>query len=107
MPETDAAQWLQMHGTHTVRTFGVTLDGVVVGKHVARKKFLKAVDGGVALSDFIYGIDLGGTPMIGWWGAWRTPFIGDLHQRPDPNTLIAVPWQPGFAECMVDHVDLE
>ena len=102
----DVEAWLDSHSIHTVRTLGVSHDGIAVGKHLARRKFGKAIETGAAMSDFVYGFDLGGTPMVGWWADWRTSHLGDMLQMPDPSTLMPTPWQPGVALCLADHTDV-
>lgn len=98
--------WLDQHSVHTVRTEGVSPDGVVVGKYLSRSKFESSLLTGVALSEIAFGVDLGAQPHIGWWPDWREPFLGDIHQQPDTSTLVLHPWRPGFAACVVDHVSL-
>src|SRR5207249_10394346 len=87
------SEWLQAHAVSTVRTEGVTLDGVVIGKQVSRQKFERAVAAdGVAINELVaYGLDLAETPYVGWWGDWRHPEFGDILQRPDPSTLVLLP----------------
>lgn len=88
-----------------VRTEGVVPDGVVIGKYVSRDKFERSLPLGPALADFAFAYDLAGTPQLGWWADWRQPFLGDVLQRPDLDTLIEV--RPGVASCIVDFVGVD
>jgi len=89
----------------TVRTEGVVPDGPLIGKYLSRDKFDRSLPIGPALADFAFAYDLAGTPQLGWWHDWRQPFLGDVHQRPDLDTLIQI--RPGVAACLVDFVDVE
>ncbi len=93
--------------TTMVRIEGTTLDGPLVGKHVARQKFQHCLPEGVCLADFILGIDLAGTPQLGWWGDWRQPNLGDMYLRPDLTTGVPVSDEPGVVSYLGDftHVD--
>ena len=90
----------------TVRTEGITPDGVVLGKHLRRSKFERSLPLGPAISDIAFGYDIGGTPHLGWWGDWRSACLGDVHQRPDMDTLVVGVDRPHMASVIVDFVDL-
>lgn len=96
----DVAAWLEDHDIDIVRLEAPGIDGQLLGKHLARKKFEKSLDAGVSLSDFALMIDIGGTPQLGWWADWRQPAFGDILLVADPSTLVAVPWEPGIATCL-------
>ena len=106
MTTDEAAAWLAAHGIATVRTEGVSPDGVVLGKHLARAKFERSLPLGPAISDIAFAYDIGGTPYLGWWDDWRQECLGDIHQRPDLATLVVSPHRQAMASCMVDHVDV-
>ena len=106
MTPEEAAAWLAAHEITTVRTEGVSPDGLVLGKHLARAKFERSLPLGPAVSDIAFAYDLGGTPYLGWWDDWRQECLGDIHQRPDLATLVITPQRPDMAACMVDHVDV-
>jgi glutamine synthetase len=74
-----------------VRLEGTTLDGPLVGKFLARERFEQSLPAGVCLADFVLGMDLAGTPQLGWWGDWRQPALGDMYLRPDLSTAMADP----------------
>jgi glutamine synthetase len=103
---TELGPWLDAHEVTTVRTEGVTPDGVVLGKHLSRSKFERSLPLGPAISDIAFGYDIGGTPYFGWWGDWRQECLGDIHQRPDLATLVVGVDRPGMASCIVDYVDV-
>jgi glutamine synthetase len=108
MDRDEITRWLDEHDIDTVRTEGVNLDGVVIGKYVSRSKFERALTSGVALSDInAFACDISGSPQFGWWAEWRPSFFGDILQRPDPATLVIQPGTPGLAACVVDHTDVE
>ena len=102
---TDLAHALE--GINVVRTEGVTPDGLVVGKYMSRNKFESSLPAGPALSDLAFAFDIGGTPYLGWWDDWRQPFLGDIHQRPDLDTLVRVPTKEGLATVIVDHTNVD
>jgi len=88
-----------------VRTEGAVPDGPLIGKYLSRDKFERSLPLGPALADFAFAYDLAGTPQLGWWADWRQPFLGDIHQRPDLDTLTLI--RPGVASCIVDFVGVD
>lgn len=100
-------RWLDEHDITWVRTEGVTIDGVMIGKLVHRAKFTGALPAGTAISEIAYGMDLGGTPYLAWWPAWRRDALGDFLQRPDLSTLRPLPNAPGVAAVLVDHCGID
>jgi glutamine synthetase len=107
---TDSASlsaWLDTHAVRTVRTEGVSLDGLAIGKHLHRSKFEHSLPLGPALTELAFGYDIGGTPFLAWWDDWRRDALGDIHQRPDLSTLVASSDRPGTANVIVDHVDID
>ncbi len=99
--------WLDAHDVRTIRTEGVSLDGVPIGKHLHRSKFEHSLPLGPALTELAFGYDVGGTPFLAWWDEWRRDALGDIHQRPDLTTLVAAIDRPSTANVIVDHVDIE
>jgi len=98
--------WLDSNAIEVVRVEATSIDGPLVGKHVSRPKFEKSLPEGLCLADFILGIDLGGTPQIGWWADWRQPALGDMYLRPDLTTLVVLPDETGMAACLGDFTDV-
>lgn len=84
-------QWLDERAVRFVRTESVSIDGLLIGKHLAPAKFVKALPLGNAITEFVLGYDLGGTPYLAWWDPWRRDALGDFHQRPDLSTLVLLP----------------
>jgi glutamine synthetase len=83
----------------------VSLDGLVIGKHLGRAKFERALPLGNAITDLVLGYDLGGTPYLAWWDEWRAEALGDIYQQPDLATLVAAPDRPATANVICDLVD--
>lgn len=100
-------RWLDEHEITWIRTEGVTIDGVVIGKLLHRAKFTGALPAGTAISEIAYGMDLGGTPYLAWWPSWRRDALGDFLQRPDLASLRALPNRRGVAGVLVDHCGLD
>jgi glutamine synthetase len=96
-----------LDGIGVVRTEGASIDGLVIGKHISRAKFERSLPLGPALSDLIFLFDLRGQPQVAWWDDWRQYALGDIHQRPDLDTLVRIGHRPGYASCVVDHVDVD
>lgn len=96
--------WLDEHHIRWVKTEGVSLDGLVVGKHIGRPKFAKALPLGNAITELVLGYDIGGTPYLAWWDDWRADALGDIHQRPDLATLVVAPDRPNTANVICDFV---
>ena len=107
MDASSAQQWLADNAVRWVKTEGVSIDGLVIGKHIGAKKFVGALPNGNAIADLVLGYDLGGTPYLAWWDEWRRDALGDIHQRPDLNTLVAAPDRAGTANVLCDFTDLE
>ena len=99
--------WLDAHEITWVRTDGITIDGVLIGKHLHRTKFLSTLPNGNTISEIAYGMDVAGAPHFTWWPKWRRDALGDFVQRPDLSTLRVIPGRPGVASVMVEHHDLE
>jgi glutamine synthetase len=107
MDANNVAGWLDEHGITWVKTEGISTDGLIIGKHLHRSKFLKSLPLGNAITELVIGYDLGGTPYLAWWDDWRNDALGDCHQRPDLATLVVAPDRPGTANVLCDTVDLE
>jgi glutamine synthetase len=103
----EVTQWLDAHEITSVRTEAPSLDAVVLGKHLSRAKFERALPLGPAVTDLLFAMDIGGTPQLGWWDDFREPALGDIHQRPDLTTLVANADRPGMASVLCDHVSID
>ncbi len=93
-------------GIRWVRTDAVTLDGLVIGKHLSATKFLGSLPTGHAISEIAHGMDLGGTPYLAWWNDWRPDALGDIVMRPDLDTFAVLPDRPNTATVLCDNVEL-
>jgi glutamine synthetase len=107
MDAAEAATWLEEHSIDWVKTEGISIDGLVIGKHLSTRKFLASLPLGNAITEFVLGYDIGGTPFLAWWDDWRREALGDFHQRPDLSTLVAAPDRPRTANVICDIVDLQ
>ncbi len=99
--------WLDEHAVRWVRTQNVSIDGLVIGKHIGRDKFVKSLPLGNAITELVLGYDLGGTPYLAWWDDWRAAALGDIHQRPDLATLVPAPDRAHTADVLCDFVDAD
>lgn len=104
---TEVAGWLKANEITWIRTEGVTIDGLMIGKHLHRSRFLESLPTGNPISEIAYGMDLGGTPYFAWWPSWRRDALGDFIQRPDLSTLRVLPGRSGVAGVLVDHCSLD
>ncbi|MEO7371359.1 MAG: glutamine synthetase family protein [Ilumatobacteraceae bacterium] len=107
MDTEQAATWLNEHNIAWVKTEGISIDGLVIGKHLSTRKFVSSLPLGNAITEFVLGYDIGGTPFLVWWDDWRRDALGDFHQRPDLSTLVAAPDRAGTANVICDIVDLD
>src|SRR3954470_5398122 len=107
MDAASTTAWLDEHGIEWVRTEGVSIDGLVIGKHLHRSKFVGALPLGNAITELVFGYDLGGTPYLAWWDEWRRDALGDFHQRPDLDTLVVSADRANTAQVLCDTVGLD
>ncbi|HEY3833452.1 MAG TPA: glutamine synthetase family protein [Acidimicrobiia bacterium] len=105
MEAAGVAAWLDEHGIDWIRTEGVSIDGLVIGKHLHRSKFVGALPLGNAITELVFGYDLGGTPYLAWWDDWRLEALGDIHQQPDLDTLVVSPDRPNTAQVLCNAVN--
>ncbi|MBW2268713.1 MAG: glutamine synthetase [Deltaproteobacteria bacterium] len=106
MKTDELTSWLADNGVRMVRTEGISIDGLSVGKHLSPGKFLRSLPLGPAVSDAVLAADVAGGVNIGLLGKWSGGFLGDIHQSPDLSTLVMLAGRPGVASCIVDHVDV-
>ncbi len=100
-------EWLTDNRIRWVKTEGVSIDGLVIGKYIGTKKFLDALPDGNAIADLVVGYDIGGTPYLAWWDEWRRDALGDIHQQPDLDTLVISSDRPSTANVLCDFTDLD
>ncbi len=106
MDAAEASEWLAQRNIEWVKTEGISVDGLVIGKHIRRNQFEKSLPLGNAITELVFGYDLGGTPYLAWWDEWRRDALGDFHQRPDLDTLVVPADRPHTANVLCDTVDL-
>jgi glutamine synthetase len=92
--------------TTMVRLEATSLNGPLVGKFLSREKFDHSLPAGICLADFVLGMDLAGTPQLGWWGDWRQPALGDMYVRPDLSTGVTDPDAPDIVSYIGSFTDL-
>ena len=59
-----AATWLDEHNIAWVKTEGISIDGLVIGKHLSTRKFVSSLPLGNAITEFVLGYDISGTPFL-------------------------------------------
>ncbi|MFD9663364.1 glutamine synthetase family protein [Rhodococcus sp. NPDC059968] len=102
----DAAAWVDQHSIRTVRAETLSLDGVLIGKHLAPQKFISgAHGGGFSFADIVFGVDMANIPQLGFdFGDWRGE-LRDIQLRPDPSTLVVDPSLDGLGSVLCDITD--
>jgi glutamine synthetase len=86
-----------LDGVEIVRLQYGDLHGVVRGKDLPAAQFAAALEHCVNFVAAVMTIDLAHNVVSGF----ETGFE-DIAARPDPATLVRVPWEPGVAACIVD-----
>ena len=81
----------------SVRVLYPDLHGVARGKDVPISEFDHVVEHGLCFCAAVMGTDLRHTPVVG--GEQGYP---DLIARPDLDTMLTLPWEPGVACCLSD-----
>ncbi len=81
----------------TIRVLYPDLHGVARGKDVPAAEFDRVVESGLCFCSAVMGTDLRHTPVVG--GEEGYP---DLVARPDRETMLALPWEPGVSACLAD-----
>lgn len=107
MDEPTLEEWLDRHHVEIIRTHATTLDGTVVGKYVNQPKFLKSLPEGHNIADVALAMDIAGTAHLTFWHDFRCSTIGDIHLRPDIDTIIWDGIDPDLGHCICDFVDTE
>lgn len=81
----------------TIRVLYSDLHGVARGKDVPVSEFERVNASGLGFCAAVMGTDLRHTPVVG--GEEGYP---DLIARPDLETLVPLPWEPGVACCLAN-----
>ena len=99
--------WMDQHHITVVRTHATTLDGVGIGKHLNRKKFIAYLPKGHGVSDMAMSMDRTGSPHMTMWHPQREPNLGDLFLRPDLETLTYDAADADLGHCIADLTDAD
>src|SRR3954471_24477795 len=81
----------------SIRVLYPDLHGVARGKDVPVSEFDHVIEKGLCFCAAVMGTDLRHTPVVG--GEEGYP---DLMAKPDMDTLITLPWEPGVAQCLAN-----
>jgi glutamine synthetase len=99
--------WMDQHHITVVRTHATTLDGVGIGKHLNRKKFIAYLPQGHGVADMAFTMDRTGSPHKTMWHHEREPNLGDIYLRPDTDTLTYDAADPDLGHCIADLTNAE
>jgi glutamine synthetase len=81
----------------SIRVLYPDLHGVARGKDVPVSEFDHAIEKGLCFCAAVMATDLRHTPVVG-----SEEGFPDLVARPDMETMITLPWEPGVAQCLSD-----
>jgi glutamine synthetase len=81
----------------SIRVLYSDLHGVARGKDVPAAEFDRVTEHGLCFCSAVMGTDLRHTPVVG--GEEGYP---DLIARPDLETMLSLPWEPGVACCLAN-----
>jgi glutamine synthetase len=95
----DVAQ-LEARGIRVVRLQYADLHGINRGKDIPTWAFTNAVAEGVGFVEAIMTVDLRHNVIAGFEKGFP-----DIVARPDLDTLVELPWEPGVAACIADLED--
>jgi glutamine synthetase len=88
---------LASQGVTTVRLSYPDLHGIARGKEYPVQYFDHLVDDGAAHCEAIMTVDLQHNVVAGFEHGFQ-----DIVARPDPSTLVRIPWDPDVAWCIAD-----
>ncbi|MYS85788.1 glutamine synthetase family protein [Embleya scabrispora] len=99
------AERIDADAVRAYRVQTVTLDGVLVGKHLSPRKFVSGAESGWGFADVALAVDLANSAQLGFdFGDWRGE-MRDVILKPDLDTLAPDAALPGLASVMCDLVD--
>ena len=84
-------------GVNTVRLSYPDLHGIARGKEFPASYFEQLVEDGAAHCEAIMTVDLRHNVVAGPEHGFQ-----DIAARPDPDTLVRIPWDPTVAWCLAD-----
>jgi|SRR5579862_4918462 len=88
---------LQAEGVRVVRVSYPDLHGICRGKDFPADHFEHLLDDGAAHCEAIMTVDLRHNVISGFEHGFQ-----DIVARPDPDTLVRIPWEPAVAWCLAD-----
>lgn len=85
------------------------LQGRLMGKRLTGPYFLDHVDEGLHACDYLLAMDVDNEPLPGFSFAGWSRGYGDMHGRPDLNTIRRIPWlqKTALILCDVENFDGE
>ena len=104
MDEPTIEDWLDRHHVEIIRTHATTLEGTAVGKYVNRPKFVGTLPQGHAIADMALAMDISGLPHLTFWHEFRNAALGDVHLKPDLDTIIWDGIDPDLGHVICDFV---
>ena len=81
----------------SIRVLYPDLHGVARGKDVPAAEFDRVTEHGLCFCSAVMGTDLRHTPVVGGEAGYP-----DLIARPDVETMVSLPWEPGVACCLAN-----
>jgi glutamine synthetase len=96
----DRVAQLEERGVRAVRLQYPDLHGICRGKDIPISAFGHAAEDGIGFVAAIMTVDLRHNVVAGFEEGFP-----DLLARPDLDTLVALPWEPGVVGCLVDLED--
>ena len=76
------------------------MNGSIRGKALRPDAFESAVERGTVMTDLLMGLDPVDTPIADYETFGIRTGAADLVVRPDPDSLRAMPWRPGWRVCL-------
>ena len=102
----DLPDWMDRHHVEVIRTQATNLDGVVLGKHLKREKFLNSLPEGHTVADVALALDLDGVPYTTLWHPYRHSVMGDVLLRPDLGTLLTDGRDPDLGHVICNFTSI-
>jgi len=105
MDEPTIDDWLDRHHVEIIRTQATTLEGTMIGKYVNRPKFVGTLPTGHSIADMALAMDISGLVHLTFWHEFRNSHLGDIHLKPDLDTIIWDGIDPDLGHCICDFVN--
>lgn len=81
----------------SIRLLYPDLHGIARGKDVPVSEFGHVIERGLCFCSAVMGTDLRHTPVVGGEDGYP-----DIVAKPDLDTMVSLPWEPGVASCLAD-----